>query len=135
MVAGVTWPPLQTPMSKSDSVVDARSAATDLRGEGPEWVAILSCQAHVTDLELALIAVQQIGGLEVSVQHPGVVKVRHTLKQLMHQTFHLQDTQMAKVSSSHDRAVAETMDLCKADQRPERMPGTRPTCFKCQPSC
>jgi hypothetical protein len=46
-------------------------------------------------LELAAVVEQDVAGLEVAVQHPVLVQVRHALQQLQHQTLHLRRAQAA----------------------------------------
>ncbi len=54
-------------------------------GVGPQGAAILAGQAKVTDLEVPLVVVQYVGGLEVPVDDPVVMQVLDTLQQLPHQ--------------------------------------------------
>lgn len=67
---------------------------THHRCVGAEWVTILPCQSKVTDLELPTVAVQQVAGLEVSVNDPSVVQEGHTLQQLLHQALDLTDAEL-----------------------------------------
>ena len=53
-------------------------------GVRPERAAILTGQAKVTDLEVPLVVVQDVGGLQVSMDDPVVMQVAHTLYQLPH---------------------------------------------------
>lgn len=53
-------------------------------------VAVVTCEAKVTDLDVAKVVVQNVGGLEVAVEDPVVVQVAHALEHLVHNPFHLQ---------------------------------------------
>ena len=59
-------------------------------GVGPQGAAILAGQPKVTDLEVPLVVVQDVGGFQVSVNDPVVVQVGHTGNQLPHQCLDLQ---------------------------------------------
>ena len=59
-------------------------------GVRPQGAAILAGQAKVTDLEVPLVVVQYVGGLQVSVDDPIVVQILDTLQQLPHQCLDLQ---------------------------------------------
>ena len=59
-------------------------------GVCPQGAAILPCQAEVTDFEVPLVVVQDVGGLQVSVDDPVVVQVAHACDQLPHQGLDLQ---------------------------------------------
>ena len=56
---------------------------------GPQGAAILAGQPKVTNLEVPLVIVQDVGGLQVSVDDPVVVQVRHASYQLPHQCLDL----------------------------------------------
>ena len=59
-------------------------------GVGPQGAAILAGQAKVTDLEVPLVVVQDVGGLQVSVDDPIVMQILDTLQKLPHQCLDLQ---------------------------------------------
>ena len=46
---------------------------------GSERTAILPCQTEVTNLQLPLVVIQDVGGLQVAMQHPVVVQILHSL--------------------------------------------------------
>ena len=70
-------------------------------GVGPEGATILAGQPKVTDLEVPLVVVQDVGGLQVSVDDPIVMQVAHAGYELPHQR----------------------LDLCAAEQEDLRMIG------------
>lgn len=49
---------------------------------------VLPCQPEVANLENALMAEQQVRGLEVTVQYPVVMEVRYCSQKLLHQALH-----------------------------------------------
>ena len=55
---------------------------------------VLARQPEVADLELALVAVQDVAGLEVAVQDPVLVQVVHPAEQLLHQALYLRQQPM-----------------------------------------
>lgn len=57
---------------------------------GAQRGAILARKPKIADLELPLVAVQDVAGLQISVQDPVFVQVVHPLEQLQHQALHLQ---------------------------------------------
>lgn len=69
---------------------------THCRCKGPQRAAILSRQAKVTDLQLPCVAVQQVAGLEVTVNHPVVMQVGYALQELLHQALDLRRTAMQR---------------------------------------
>ena len=58
-------------------------------GVGAEGGPKLACKPKIAHLELSPVAVQDVAGLQVSVQHPVLVEVVHASKQLLHQALHL----------------------------------------------
>ncbi|RUP52479.1 hypothetical protein BC936DRAFT_141578 [Jimgerdemannia flammicorona] len=56
----------------------------DQLSHGPQRAAVLPGQAKVGDLNLAAVVEQQVGGLEIAVDHPVVVQQGHGGKQLKH---------------------------------------------------
>ena len=67
-------------------------------GVGAQRGPVLARQAEVADLELAAVAVQDVAGLQVAVQHPVLVQVVHPAEQLQHQALHLRQ-QQARLSA------------------------------------
>lgn len=59
-------------------------------GVGPEGAAVLAGQAKVTDLQVPLVVVQDVAGLQVPVDDPVVVQVGHPGNELLHQALDLQ---------------------------------------------
>lgn len=59
-------------------------------GVGSQGAPILAGQAEVTDLEVALVVVQDVGGFQVSVDDPVVMQVLHSCYELVHQALDLQ---------------------------------------------
>ncbi len=63
------------------------SAVVERRNEarvGLERRPVLARHAQVADLDLALVIVQDVGRLQVPVQHPVVVQVLDAVEQLIH---------------------------------------------------
>jgi hypothetical protein len=60
--------------------------------------------ARSADLELAAVVVQDVGGLQVAVQHPVVVQVLDGVKQLEHQRFCLR-TSIEKDMKQQSRCI------------------------------
>lgn len=77
---------LHGPQSKQTERGDQTSPVPqghDARGVGAiRHSAHVACQAEVAHLELPLLAQQQVAGLQVPVEHPAAMQVRHPLQQL-----------------------------------------------------
>ena len=56
----------------------------DVVGVGAQGGPELASKAEVADLELSTVAVEDVAGLEVAVQHPVVMQVSDARKQLAH---------------------------------------------------
>lgn len=63
-------------------------------GVSPEGAAILAGQPKVTDLEVPLVIVQDVGGLQVSVDDPVVMQVADAGYQLPHQRLDLRTAEV-----------------------------------------
>lgn len=77
--------------------------------------AIFPCQAEVTHCEEALVGVEQIGGLEISVYVPLLVHVVHPLQQLDHQLLDLCEVselvnEVHQATSTHERQHNNNLD-------------------------
>eukprot|EP00955_Chlamydomonas_euryale_P060424 357715-Chlamydomonas_euryale.AAC.5 len=63
---------------------------------GLERRAVLACEPKVADLELALGVVQDVGALEVAVQHPVGVQEVHARKHLQHEVLDVRHAERAR---------------------------------------
>ena len=80
-------------------------------GVCPQGAAVLPCQAEVTDFEVPLVVVQDVGGLQVSVDDPVVVQVAHACYQLPHQRLDLQQGEALELVLVHGSEVDHTLTV------------------------
>ncbi len=72
----------------------------DVVGVGAQGGPELAGEAKIADLELSAVAIEDVAGLEVSVQHPVVMQVGDARKQLAHQALHLRTCEQTPVSDN-----------------------------------